>query len=60
VWSDGVPLRRAGVVIADRYRGTVITVPYATEGHRGWKNIDTQILSTGLEKFVEKRGKNKE
>ena len=43
-----------------RYRGTVITVPNATEGHRGPGNIDTQILSTGLEEFVEKRGKNKE
>ena len=34
--------------------------PYAVEGVYGPENIDTQILSTALQNFVEKRGKNEE
>ena len=42
-----------------RYRGGRESRPYAVGG-MDRKNIDTQILSTALQNFVESGGKNEE
>ena len=43
-----------------RYRGGRESRPYAVVGGMDRKNIDTQILSTALQNFVESGGKNEE
>ena len=43
-----------------RYRGGRESRPYAVMGGQWAENIDTQILSTALQNFVESGGKNEE